>query len=185
MVKGGAIGGEDIFHGGDGLATSLPISSSDNVDIHCQRLPHPLSCCHLTPLPPPAKTAEEAGSEAAKYTMVSNGNLSPPSATNEGFGCGTHLPPPPVTGQSSPVDCHCLPKPQLLRPHRLPPPAAILALVASTTACCLCKEVAALPSSQRSPPHSACSHCSVCHCRPMPQPQPWQLTTTTAVTTFM
>jgi hypothetical protein len=52
--------GEDICRGGDGLAASLPVFSTINVDVPCQRLLRQLLSCHLTPLPPPVKTSEEA-----------------------------------------------------------------------------------------------------------------------------
>jgi hypothetical protein len=63
-------------------------------------------------------------------------------------------------------------KPLLLPPHQPPPPTAILALIALSTACHMCKDVAALLSSQQSPPHSSHSHCSLNCCQPMLQHNP-------------
>jgi hypothetical protein len=88
----GAIGREDICCSGDGLVASLPLSPAVDVDVPCQRPPLLSLCCHLTPSPLLAKTAEEVESEAAKYMKMSNSNLSPPSTTADGFGSGTHLP---------------------------------------------------------------------------------------------
>jgi hypothetical protein len=82
--------------------------------------------------------------------MVSYGNLSSLATTADGFGSGTHLPPPPAAKLLSPVNCQNLPKLMLLPPHQLPPPAAILALAMLSTACHLCKDVATLPRSQQS-----------------------------------
>ncbi len=48
-VEGGAEGGEDICHGGDGLAATLPVSSIIDVDAPCQRPLRPLLRCHLMP----------------------------------------------------------------------------------------------------------------------------------------
>jgi hypothetical protein len=117
MVEGGAVGGGDFCCGGDGLAASLPVSSVIHIDIPCQRPPRPSLRCHPTPLPLLAKMAKEAGSEMAKFTMVNDGNLSPPAAVADGFRSGTHLPPSLAAGPFSPVDCHCLTKPLLTPPH--------------------------------------------------------------------
>jgi hypothetical protein len=65
MVEGGAVGGEYICRSGDGLAASLPISSTTDVDVSCQRPPCPLAHHYPMLLLPPLKTAEEVGSEAA------------------------------------------------------------------------------------------------------------------------
>jgi hypothetical protein len=93
MVEGVSVGGEDDCCSGDRLAASLPVSSTIAIDIPCQRLLCPLLCCHPTQSLLPAKMAEKAGSEVVKYMTVSDGNLSPPPAANNGFGSGTHLPP--------------------------------------------------------------------------------------------
>jgi hypothetical protein len=118
MVEGGAIRGEDIWHGGGRLTASLLVSSAINIDVPCQRQSRLSSRCHLTPSPPTAMTAEEAGSEVVKYTTVSNGNLSPPPTAENGFGSGTHLPPPPTAGSLSPLDHHCPLKLLLPPPHQ-------------------------------------------------------------------
>jgi hypothetical protein len=168
MVEGGDVGGEDICCGGVGLAASPPVSSTANVDVPRMRLTCPLLRCCLTPLLLPAEVAEEVGNEAAKYTTVSNINLSPLSAANIVFGYGTHLPPPPAAGQSSPINRHRMLKPLLPPPHRQPPPATISALVVMSTAHSMRKDIAALPSSQQSPPYSAHVHGSGCCRRHMP-----------------
>jgi hypothetical protein len=181
MVDGGAAGGLDICCGGHRFAISLPVSSAIDVDVPCQRTPCLFSRCHPTSLPPPTKTAEEAGSDAAKNTTVSDGNLSPPPAAANLLRSGTHLPPLSTAGPLSSVSRHRPPKPLLPPPYPPPLLAAILALVMLSTACRLCKDVATLPLSQQSPPHSACIHCSVRGRRPLSQPLPRGLTAAAAV----
>ncbi len=95
----------------------LHVTSAITIDIPCQRLPCLLLRCHLTPSPLMAKMAEKVGRVAPKNMMVSDGNLSPHLATNDGFGSGIHLPPPPATRLLSPIDCHCPQMLLLLLPH--------------------------------------------------------------------